>query len=273
MDGMTMPRNLVYVRHGQSVRNYAGKIAYETGDMALFEEVINKPSSVAPLTKLGCDQAIKTGQWLRAQGFKFRRRYTSSFNRAKETAALLGLDDHWYIDNNIRERSGGVMEDMTPPQRQAYLEGIRNQGHVFDPFNFRPDRGESYADVDMRKTFFFGTLHRECNEDDVLCVNHGDNMWVVDYKIRRWTTEQFVAKRGNGHGKIPNCMVVHYTRIDPDNPDGEPSKHLDWVRMCCPWEDPIPGAWERIERPRFSSEDLLAQVAASMEHCQVRRVS
>lgn len=265
---LQMPENLVYVRHGQSLRNLAGKMAFANNDLSLFDEVINRPSSVAPLSSEGVDQAIKTGTWLRHElGFTFDAKVTSTFNRAKQTAGLFGLDEgcRWYIENGIRERSAGVMEDMTPAQRQTYLLSMRSRGHLFDPFNFRPDRGESYADVAIRKHAYFGTLSRS-RKKNVLVTNHGDNMWVLRYLQERWTPEEFVEKRGDGHGKIPNCMVLHYTRIDPAS--GEITPHLNWMRTCCPWRDPVPTPWQRVIRKSYTSADLLAQVEASLERCR-----
>lgn len=274
-----LPRNLVYVRHGQSERNLAGKNAYQHNDLTLFEEIINHPSSLAFLTPEGERQAMVAGQWLREQGFDFGRYYTSSYNRAKQTAGLLDLPDAiWYIENNIRERSGGCMEDMLPHERREYLNGVRNRAHELDLFNFRPDRGESFADVTIRWRLFLDTLHRECIKMDVIVVNHGDNMWVARSIHERWTPEMFVDRRGDGGapGKIPNCMVLHYTRINPNN--GDEVAYPKWVRTFCPWKEDKPSAWQSIHRGRYTSEALLAQVHFSRQHLkyygsQERKVS
>jgi broad specificity phosphatase PhoE len=268
-----MPRNLLYVRHGQSVRNLAGKKAYENGDTSLLEEIINRPSSVAQLTPEGMRQAVITGEWIRSQGLTFDRCYTSSFNRAKQTAALLDIPGaEWFIENRIRERSSGVMEDMRPEERRKYLEGIRNRAHLLDLFNFRPDRGESFADVAEGRWYsFFGTLDRECGDKNVIVVNHGDNMWATMYAHERWTPEDFSEKRGgvDAVGAIPNCTVLHYTRINPETQ--EELKNIGWMRKCCPWQDPTPSPWRQLKRLSYSSKDLLAQVEQSVE--RVSRVS
>ena len=257
-----LPKNLIYLRHGQSERNLAGKKAYEENDDSLFEQIINKPSSLAPLTRWGIEQAVKTGEWLRAHDIEFGRHYTSSHVRAKQTAGLLDLPGSvWYVNNNIRERSGGVMEDMTPAQRAEYLGKLRNRAHLLDLFNFRPDRGESYADIaDIRWQIFLGTLHRECKDmQAVLVVNHGDNIWAARSVHERWTPQDFESNRGaEAHGKIPNCMLLHYTRVNPDT--GEEMSYLGWYRTCCPWRDPVPTNWQPIVRRRYTSADLLLQV-------------
>jgi len=269
-----LPKHLIYVRHGQSERNQAGKLAYEKGDMTLFEEVINRPSSQAVLTPLGETQAQASGEWLRAQGFRFERWYTSSYNRAKQTAGLLRLPEaQWFIENNIRERSGGVLEDMSVSERKEYLSKIRNRAPELDLFNFKPERGESYADVTIRLRLFLDTVHRECGDmEAVIVVNHGDNMWVARSLHERWTPEQFVEIRGhNGAGKIPNGMILHYTRINPET--GEEMKYVGWVRTCCPWKNPEPTPWQPIIRRRYSSDELLSQVAASVAARSVAQAS
>jgi broad specificity phosphatase PhoE len=269
-----LPRNLVYVRHGQSQRNLAGKQAYEHGDMALFEEIINRPSSLALLTPEGEDQARATGAWLREQNFNFGRYYTSSYLRAKQTAGLLNLPgSHWFIENNLRERSGGIMEDMTKGEREEYLNGLRNKAHLLDLFNFQPTRGESYADVTVRWRFFLDTLHRECGNMDVLVVNHGDNMWVARSLHERWTPEEFVKNRGryDTHGGIPNCMVLHYSRVNPET--GEVLQYLGWYRTCCPWKDSTPSSWQKIIRKRYTSQELLSQVEEAAARVQPLRAA
>lgn len=267
-----LPKNLYYLRHGQSLRNLAGKMAFQENDDSLFEQIINQPSSRARLTPEGVRQATITGNWFRGNELRFERCYTSSHDRAKETAGLLDLPHPWYVNNNIRERSGGVMEDMTRDQRIEYLGKLRNRAHLLDLFNFRPDRGESFADIaDIRWQIFLGTLHRECSKmDAVLVVNHGDNMWAARSVHERWTPQDFENNRGvEAHGKIPNCMILHYTRVNPETSEEMP--YLGWYRTCCPWKDPRPTEWQPIVRKRYTSAELLVQVQATEE--RIRQAS
>jgi NAD+ kinase len=262
-----MPKNLVIVRHGQSQRNLAGQHAWERGDLSLFSDIITRPSSLSPLTPLGKEEAACAGKWLKMDMEEssflregFARHYVSSFIRARQTAGLLDLPDaQWYVDNNIRERNSGIMEDMTPAQRAKYLEGVGNRGHILDPFNFRPLNGESFADVTIRLQFFFGTLHRECSKGNVLVVNHGDVMWALRFLLERWTPEDFNKVRMDKSQSIPNCLIVHYTRVDPYT--RKETEHLNWVRTICPWEALSPTPWRTITRRRYTSVELLQQVA------------
>src|SRR6185436_2831339 len=100
---MTMPIDLVLVRHGQSEGN-AAKRRSEAGDHSAFTEAFkNRHSSSFRLTKLGREQAHLAGKWLRAEfydrGIAFDRCITSEYLRAVETAALLELPDaEWRTD-------------------------------------------------------------------------------------------------------------------------------------------------------------------------------
>lgn len=253
------PRNLVIIRHGQSERNAAVKAAYENNP-ALLADIVNFPSALAGLTDLGRQQATKTGQWLQQQSFNFSRWYVSSYVRAKETAAFLRLPGaEWFIENRIRERVTGIMEDMTPIERQRYLKGIKNRHHILDPYNFKPEGGESFAEVEERMRGFFDTLHRVGTEADVCIVNHGHTMRAIDAIIHHMTPEDFALIHNERNERIKNCTVIHYTRIDPKG--GVMKKYIGWVRTCTPWEDQNFSPWEVVERKTYSAEELLEQVA------------
>ncbi len=253
-----LPKNLVVVRHGQSERNAAVKAAHEENP-ALLADIINFPSALAGLTGLGRSQAIATGEWLRVQPFAFSHWYVSSFVRAKETAGLLDLPGaKWFVENRIRERATGVMEDMTPKERSEYLDGIKNRGHILDPYNFTPDGGESFADVEERMRGFFDTLHRVGPETDVCVVNHGHSMRAIDAIIHHMTPEDFSTIHHERNGKIKNCTVVHYTRIDPKTAEVMP--YVGWMRTCTPWMNQTYSPWMSIERRTYSSQELLHQV-------------
>lgn len=253
-----LPVHLIYVRHGESVRNLAGRHAFETGDQSVLGDLLTRPTSLAPLSLEGRRQAEVTGKWLNAQGYVFDRWYTSSYVRAVQTAGLLDLhNSEWRIENRIKERSSGVMDDMDFEERKAYLESIRSQIHRLDLFNFRPDRGESFADSELVWRDFLGTLHRECGDMGAVCVvNHGHNMLVARYIHEKWTTARFnQLMQGSPHGHMPNCGVLHYTRENPKT--GEVLKHPGWMRITVPWKDPTPGEWMPIVRKRYSSSELL----------------
>src|SRR5436189_55274 len=56
--------------------------------------------------------------------------------------------------------------------------------------------------------------------------------------------------------KIANGGIVHYTRRDPQS--GEVTEHLEWRRSVVPGDEGRSKPWERIRRPRYDAEGLLA---------------
>lgn len=63
--------------------------------------------------------------------------------------------------------------------------------------------------------------------------------------------------------KIRNCTLLHYTRVNPEDPSDVQPK-LRWRRYIYPDavdESPNGGEWFQLpERRRFSGADLLAQI-------------
>jgi hypothetical protein len=55
--------------------------------------------------------------------------------------------------------------------------------------------------------------------------------------------------------------VLHYTRKNPET--GEISKRLEWRRSVCAWGNDnswSEGAWVKIERKKYTDNELLALV-------------
>ena len=189
-------------------------------------------------------------------------RSVSNNNRALQTGAYLNLPDaKWMIDFNLRERENGLFNVLSPAQRYA---GCTDQQKFHDsqPFFFRPPQGESMADVAQRIKIVFGTLARECDSGNVLITCHG-------HIIRgcRIILEHMSLSQSNEYlsteeewGRVPNCAIVHYTRVNPEDPNGKLADHFGWVRIIRPAgggaaEDPF----TVIKRKKYSNEELLEE--------------
>lgn len=259
---MTMPVDLVLVRHGESEQNLANRAA-KSGDPSLFtEEYRNRHASQHRLTAAGRQQAIMTGQWLRRNGLgQFDARFVSEFIRAQETAGLLQLDGpDWVLNAQLREREWGDLETLSWEERkEAAVSAMRFRDT--DPFYWIAPNGESIAQVVIRLRALFDTLHRECADKRVIVVCHGEVMWALRSMIERMSVSRYIElESSKAPGvKIYNCQVLHYTRRNPVT--GELSSHIDWMKSDCPNQPENSGAgWEEITRPRFSNEELLANV-------------
>ena len=259
---MTMPINLILVRHGQSEGNVATRRskAGEHGDYA--GEFMQRHNSLWRLTDRGIWQAKTAGEWIRDNiGSTFGRYYTSEFLRAMETAHHLSLPEaQWFVDFNLRERDWGKFDHMSREERDArFSEELRNR--EIDSFYWRPPDGESIADLCLRVTRVLDTLHRECSNMDVVVVCHGEVMWAFRILLERLHQRQFnvLDASKHPHDRIHNCQVIHYTRENPITEKGS-RPYLGWVRSICPSDLTLsPNEWVEINRRRYSNDELLAE--------------
>lgn len=262
---MGMPNHLVLVRHGESEGNIAVSQSKKGNHSAYEGDFKNRHSSQWRLSPKGEVQAQKTGDWIKKQmRLKFDRFYTSEYVRAMETAALLDLDDaSWYTEFYLRERSWGELDRLSVKDRDEKY-GPSMKDRKIDPFYWTPPNGESLAELCIRIDRVINTLHRECDGKNVIIVCHGEVMWAFRVRLERMQQEQFrlLDESKNPIHRIHNCQVIHYTRINPGDRGGSPSKHLDWMRSICPWSPKLSGkaGWSPVHRPKHSNLDLLKRV-------------
>lgn len=271
---MSMPRNLVFIRHGQSEANVIQK-ASKAGSHELYtDEVMTVPDRSWRLTEQGVQQAQIAGEWLRANLSDFDRYVVSPFTRTRETAANLLLENaRWEENRTIRERSWGEIDSISRKKfREIYPHNANL--HDKDPLYWAPPAGESIANVsENRVGRFFDTLHRENGGDDVLAVTHGEFIWASRLTLERWSDEEFMKRDSDPEERIHNCMTVHYTRVNPET--GEVASSLRWVRKAWPVieknaDGEVVGymhvtPWVHFERPYYTNEEL-AEKANNMVH-------
>lgn len=269
---MVMPRNLFLVRHGQSEANVMQK-ASKAGDQSLYtEETMTVPDRSWRLTELGVQQAKVAGAWIAQQNIDFDRAVVSTFTRARETAAMLGLDVRWEESRVIRERSWGEIGSMSKQDfARKYSQNASYRDS--DPLYWAPPAGESIANVaENRVRNILSTLHRENPHDNVLMVTHGEFMWATRLVLERWSDEEFLDRDADRAEVIHNCTVLQYTAVDPCNPEKVHEK-LNWVRRSWParvdgeWTMFV-GEWEEFDRKYFSGDDLLEKVETNRHFFQ-----
>jgi broad specificity phosphatase PhoE len=247
--------DLVFVRHGESEGNVATARS-KAGDNSLYTgEFQDRLASRWRLSERGCEQAKAAGLWLSGHGLDaYHRRYVSEYTRAMETASLLGTcGPSWYCDHRLRERDWGSAEGLRR-DHPVMIDWKARQKR--DPFYAIPPNGESMAGLSsLRLRPLFDTLHRECSDQQVLVVCHGEVMWGYMQLLERMAIQEWTKRHASKAWRIHNCQILHYTRKDPVS--GVVSPHLDWVRSVCPWnEDLTDAGWRRIERPRYSDSQL-----------------
>ena len=264
---MTMPLEIVFVRHGQSEANVVHKLDKEGTENPHLEMVNHRPDWKQRLSPTGIQQAQKARQWIDANlgGVdSFDARYVSPFLRTRETAAHLGGPEvgEWTIDDRVAERSWGVYGTVARAEQRSQFP-LTAQLQEATPWYVRFDGGESMPDVYGRFRDFQGTLHREQGEARVIVVSHGDFMNVVRYGVERMRPEQWEAMDKNPDYTIRNCSVLHYSRVNPEDPTDVRDK-IQWRRMIYPdavEQSPDGGAWVELpKRQRFTGAELLEQI-------------
>ncbi len=255
---MAMPMNLALVRHGESEGNVASRFSKKGDNRFFTEEFRNRHSSKWRLTDKGKNQAKKAGEWIKANiAKKFNRYYVSEYLRAMETAALLDFPDAvWYTEFYLRERDWGELDVMTEEERRTKFSSAMKKKE-FDSFYFTPPGGESMAQLCLRIDRIFNTLHRECDGKNVVIVCHGDVMWAFRVRLERMSQSlyHYLDSSENPFDHIHNSQIIHYTRCNPINDAISP--HLDYKMSVCPWDlSRSLNKWERIDRPRYSADDL-----------------
>lgn len=261
-----LPRNLILVRHGESEGNVANGKS-EQGDHSYFTpEFRDRHSSSFRLTDRGREQAKAAGKWLKGNGWgKFTHYFTSEYLRAAETAGYLGLSEaEWRIDFRLRERDHGLMDVAPFNERQGKFADYLHE-HQVQRFYCPLPSGESMAQLCERlRAGIIDTLHRECAEGEVIIVSHGDVMRALRALLERTSGHVYHREDSNRQlfQKIHNAQIIHYTRVDPVNPDII-LPHMGWVRSICPWDmERSSNEWRRIERRQYSNQDLLELAGA-----------
>lgn len=262
---MTLPIDLVLVRHGQSEGNKAKRLA-EKGDDSAYERLIKRHTASYRLSNLGIQQAQLARDWIR-QEFYFRgkifdRYFVSDYFRAMETAGLLDLPNaEWFRNFYLTERDWGDLDRYNGQERMERFRETLEHRDV-EPFFWSPPNGESFAALCLRLEKILETLHREAYDKRVIIVCHGEVMWAWRVLLERMPQEKFreLHLSQNPIHRIHNCEIFHYTRRNPQTRKQAP--HANWMRRIRPTENPIwVSEWEEITRPRYSSEDLLRIVS------------
>lgn len=263
---MTMPRDLLFIRHGQSEANIVQKYDDHGVDPDVAEAIFARPDWRQRLTDKGVAQAKQAKDYIDRElgGLKsFDARYVSPFLRTRETAAYIGGDvlDQWTIDDRIAERSWGVYGKMPRADQRAQFP-LTVAEKLANPWYIRLDGGESMPDVYARFRDFQATLHREQADQRVVVVSHGDFINAARYGVERMTPEEWEVLDENAVYTIRNCTLLHYTRVNPDDPTDIRDK-LHWRRYVypdVPHESPDGGQWiELSERRRYTGAELLNQ--------------
>jgi len=253
---MTLPERLTLVRHGESEANIAQKLARSDRATELPKSFADRHDSFMRLSPLGVEQAKIAGDWLRENaGAPFDRFYVSPHVRTRETAANLGQNGDWFVDDRFRERDWGEVwshKRMDPQTR--FVKDLHE-------YYWKPTGGESMATgVRGRVESIVQTLYRRKNVNHVLAVSHGELIRMFQVVNERLAPEDFLRYVNDDSYKVQNTMIVQYSCVNPNNPL-EQSNHYRWRRAVCPWDRTLDwddGEWRDVEAKRHTDADLMA---------------
>ena len=260
-----MPRDLVLVRHGQSEANVIQAARKHDPEALTPDGFHDRHDWQMRLSARGAAQAEAAGIWLRQEFPEgFDRAYASSLIRTRETASRLGILATWHLDDRWREREWGEVGVLNNAERAAQYP-LSMQLREQSKWYWHPAGGESLAtDVRLRFTTILDTLHREMDGQRVLAVTHGQMIDVARFVLERLLPEEWEAQDHDRQRQIPNCAIVHYSRVNPETQEVGP--RMAWRRVICPWDESQSwngGAWEHFEAKRtFTNAELLEQVEA-----------
>jgi broad specificity phosphatase PhoE len=256
---MSMPTDLVLVRHGQSEPNVMQKSMKKNPKFEAPAGFYDRHDSRMRLTAAGRDQATQTGTWIN-ESFPagFDRYYVSALTRTIETAGQLAIDGSWVIDDRWRERDWGEYLGLNEAEQEAKYERsakLRGQSKWY----WAPPGGESLATgVRLRFGSILESLHRELSGRAVIAVTHGETMEVARLVLERVLPEEWTAQEQGDDFKLANCHILHYSRRNPLT--GGISDRLEWRRSICAWASEKSwdeGRWTFLRPKQYGDGDLL----------------
>lgn len=196
---MGWPKNLVLVRHGESLGN----------TLSVDERATCEVSTHAyPLTERGREQSRITGDWLRANMAPFQVRYTSYYTRAKETMEQLCPGEKYYEDPRLAEANRGIFHTMTRDEIEQHFPHELKRKDREGLYHFRPLGGENWPDIELRIHSFLTTLARDYDGTNVLIVVHGHWLILLERLLQHFSITE--AEYRYRAGVVENASVTCY---------------------------------------------------------------
>lgn len=206
-------RELLLVRHGQSLGNVAAEAAARNN-----LERIDVPARDADveLSDLGRQQAAAVGTYLAdlPEGGRPQVVWTSPFVRARTTAEIAleaaGIECDYRVDERLRDRDMGITDALTAAGIAAkYPEEVERRAWL-GKFYYRPPGGESWADVVQRVRGVLTDLAGSEKHERVLVAAHDVVLLLFCY-VAEGMDEQAVLDRSKTNG-LRNASITRLVR-------------------------------------------------------------
>jgi broad specificity phosphatase PhoE len=174
-------RELLLVRHGESLANVAAAEAYAAGAARIAVPARDPDVELSPL---GVEQAEALGRRLGdlTADEVPQALWVSTYRRARATAAraleVAGLDLPTVVDERLRDRELGILDTLTW-QGVEQLHPEEAARRVFlGKYYHRPPGGESWADVTLRIRSALRDL-ADAGAERVLLVSHDATTLII----------------------------------------------------------------------------------------------
>lgn len=179
----SMTQVLYLMRHGQTLFNQRRKI---------------QGACDSPLTQLGREQAQAASDYFKAQGIQFDYVYSSTQERACDTAEIVINNQSYERLKGLKEWNFGLFEgeseDLNPPRdetRHSYGDYFLDYG------------GESDLQVQARMTACLTEVMNRSHHQEVLAVSHGGAVFMF---TQQWLEWEKVAQI-----QFTNCCILKFT--------------------------------------------------------------
>ncbi len=231
---MNRPKQLILVRHAESVRNKAKSSVYFADEYAR-RHVQGIADYKIPITEVGKKHALKTGKYIRERFGSFDYIYHSGYKRTEDTLqAILKAyseeerDKMKYRHNLfIRERDPGYAYDMTEPEAKKAFPWLQEYWNTYGGFFAYPVGGESIAKMTERVHQFLGMIFAQHAGQKIMVVTHGGTIRAFRFLLEHWDYEQAISWPPGSEPK--NCGVTVYNYNE-----SEKSLQLSEYNSTCP---------------------------------------
>jgi broad specificity phosphatase PhoE len=210
-------RELILVRHGESVGNVAAAEAYEQGLEAI--EIDERDADVE-LSSAGRDQARALGVALATSADERPDVvWCSPYVRALQTARIAleaaDLELSVRVDERLRDRELGVLDRLTFTGVQARHPEEAELRKRLGKFYHRPSGGESWVDVALRLRSVLTDLDRAEDGRRVLVVCHDAVVMLIRYVCEQMTEAQILETESE---PVRNVSITRLSRASDAAP-------------------------------------------------------
>jgi len=225
MDLVLGPRKLVFIRHGESLRNKYGHTPFLPKEPGAIQEILRRITDHGmPLTEMGLNQAMKTGVGLKKRfGVPDIIMYSDYLRAMQTTEAILSAYTKRernrivaYAEEACRERCLGPVHNMTLEESKAMFSDIGNLSRKMTEFSYRPPQGESLADTTERARAFLSlALKMGSGYETMFVVSHYRFIQCANWVLSGLTEYSFGQIFYSDEMKLENCGIVVY-KFDRD---------------------------------------------------------